>query len=145
MAKRKAMISIDFSAFDSYAEQLDKLGADLQEIFTSAMEEVGAEIQEDTINALEKANLPAKGVYSKGTTENQVIRDPKVEWHGTVGEMPLGFDKTKPGAGGFLITGTPKMKPDRALEDIYKKKSYENKVKNKISDRLKEEIDKRMR
>ena len=101
MAKRKAMISIDFSAFDSYAEQLDNLGADLQEIFTSAMEEVGAEIQEDTINALEKANLPAKGVYSKGTTENQVIRDPKVEWHGTVGEMPLGFDKTKPGAGGF--------------------------------------------
>jgi hypothetical protein len=141
---RKKGFYIDFSNFEEYAEMLENLGADLKEIFESAMEQAAEDVQEDTIAAVAKGNLPAGGKYSQGDTEDAVIRNPKVEWQGTVGEIKLGFDKTKPGAGGFLITGTPKMQPDYALEKIYGSKSYENKIKKQIEEHLQEEIDARI-
>lgn len=144
MAKRKSMISIDFSNFSDYAEKLDNLGADLKEIFTDAMEQSAETVQFDTIDAMAKGNLPAGGKYSQGDTEASIIRDAKVVWHGSLGEIGLGFDKTRPGAGGFLITGTPKMQPNRALEDIYGRKKYENQLKKDIEEVLQDEIDRRM-
>lgn len=144
MAKRKSMISIDFSNFNDYAEKLDNLGADLKKIFTDAMEQSAETVQFDTIDAMAKGNLPAGGKYSQGDTEASIIRDAKVVWHGSLGEIGLGFDKTRPGAGGFLITGTPKMQPNRALEDIYGRKKYENQLKKDIEEVLQDEIDRRM-
>lgn len=144
MAKRKSMISIDFSNFSDYAEKLDNLGADLKEIFTDAMGQSAETVQFDTIDAMAKGNLPAGGKYSQGDTEASIIRDAKVVWHGSLGEIGLGFDKTRPGAGGFLITGTPKMQPNRALEDIYGRKKYENQLKKDIEEVLQDEIDRRM-
>ena len=144
MASRKRMIDINFSAFSDYAEKLDNLGASLQSAFTKAMEQAAETIQEDTTEAMAKGNLPAGGKYSQGDTEAAIIHNPKVGWHGSVGEIDLGFDKTKPGAGGFLITGTPKMQPDRALEEIYGRKSYEKKLKKDIEEVLQDEIDRHM-
>lgn len=141
MAKRKNSLNIDFSCFNEYAEKIDKLGGDLKRIIGDVMEEVAKDVEEDTIKAMESANLPAKGVYSRGETEQSIVRDAKTEWHGSLGEIAMGFDKLKPGAGGFLITGTPKMQPDRALESIYGKKSYETKARNKIREKLKKEIE----
>ena len=145
MAKRKNFISIDFSNFSQYAEELEHLGADLQRVFTDVMEEEARKIQADTISALDKSNLPAQGKYSTGRTKDTVDPNPKVEWSGSIGEVGIGFDKSKPGAGGFLITGTPKMQPDYALQDIYGRKSYENKVNRNIMQRLQSEIDKRLK
>lgn len=144
MAKRKSMLSIDFSNFSDYAEKLDELGADLKKVFADAMEQAAETVQEDTMDALDSANLPADGIYSKGTTKEQVIKNAKVEWSGYVGEIGLGFDKSKPGAGGFLITGTPKMQPDYKLEDIFGRKKYENQIKKDIEEVLQDEIDRIM-
>lgn len=144
MSARKRMIDIDFSCFGDYAEKLDNLGASLQEAFSNAMEQAAETVQEDTIEAMAKGNLPAGGKYSQGDTEAAIIRDAKVVWHGSVGEIDLGFDKTKPGAGGFLITGTPKMQPNRALEDIYGRKKYERQLKKDIEEVLQDEIDRKM-
>ena len=144
MAKRKSMLSIDFSNFSDYAERLDELGADLKKVFADAMEQAAETVQEDTLEALESAYLPADGIYSKGITKQQVITNAKVEWSGYVGEIGLGFDKSKPGAGGFLITGTPKMQPDYKLEDIYGRKKYENQIKKDIEEVLQAEIDRIM-
>lgn len=144
MAKRKSMISIDFTNFDTYAEKLDKLGANLQKVFTDAMEQAAETVQEDTIEAMADSNLPAGGKYSQGETEASIIRDAKVIWHGSLGIIGLGFDKTKPGAGGFLITGTPKMRPNYRLEDIYGRKKYENQLKKDIEEVLQDEIDRIM-
>lgn len=141
---RKQMIGIDFSNFSDYAEQLEDLGADLKSIFADAMEDAAATIQKDTMDALANSNLPAQGKYSRGTTEKQVIVDAQVTWSGMLGEIPLGFDKSKQGAGGWLITGTPKMPPDYALEDIYGRKKYENQIKKQIEAFLQKEIDKRI-
>lgn len=144
MSARKRMIDINFACFGDYAEKLDNLGASLQEAFSKAMEQAAETVQEDTIEAMAKGNLPAGGKYSQGDTEAAIIRDAKVVWHGSVGEIGLGFDKTRPGAGGFLITGTPKMQPNRALEDIYGRKKYERDLKKDIEEVLQDEINKKM-
>lgn len=144
MAKRKQMISIDFSNFAEYADKLDQLGASLKEVFSKAMEKAAEKVQADTIAALEKAHLPATGKYSSGDTKDSVITNPLTRWEGSVGEIGLGFDKTKPGAGGFLITGTPRMRPDYALERIYGTKRYENELRKQIEKSLQQEIDRIM-
>ena len=141
---RKRMLDIDFSNFAEYAEKLDLLGASLKEVFSKAMEEAAEKVQQDTIAALEDVNLPASGIYSQGDTKESVIVDPKTRWEGNLGEIPLGFDKTRKGAGGFLITGTPKMKPDYALEKIYGTRRYENQLKKQIEKALQKEIDRIM-
>lgn len=138
---RKNGLYIDFSNFEEFAEMLDNLGADLKEIFESAMEQAAETVQEDTISAMSKVNLPAEGKYSQGDTLDSVIKDARVIWQGTVGEIGLGFDKTKPGAGGFLITGTPKMRPNYELEKIFGTRRYENQIKKDIETLLQEEID----
>lgn len=138
---RKQMLSIDFSAFEDLAEKLDKIGADLPKVIGNAMEEVGVEVQADTLAALDNANLPAEGTYSRGDTAASVIDDVNIKKSGSVLEINLGFDKRKPGAGGFLITGTPKMQPDQALADIYSNKKYERQVANAIKKALQKELE----
>lgn len=138
---RKNGISIDFGAFEEYAERLENLGAELQPIFTDVMEQEAETVQEDTITALGSANLPAQGDYSTGDTKKSVDMSPKVAWEGSLGEIGLGFDKTKPGAGGWLITGTPKMRPDYALEEIYGRKKYEKELRKSIMQYFEDKIE----
>lgn len=144
MAKRKNSLSIDFSNFSGYAERLDELGADLNKIFADAMEQAAETVENDIVDAVAAANLPARGKYSQGATEASIIRNARVSWQGPVAEIPIGFDKTKPGAGGWLITGTPKMQPDYALEDIFSRKSYERKIVKQIQEELQDELDSRL-
>ena len=143
--RRKNYINIDFSAFERYAEQLENLDADLVPVFTKAMELAGKKVAEDTQTAVQAANLPAAGNYSRGTTKESILNDPRVSWSGYLGTLPLGFDKTKPGAGGYLITGTPFMRPDYALEKIYGTKGYERQIRKQIEQSLQEAIDERMK
>lgn len=133
---RKRKLSIDFAGLEELAERLNELGGNLENIIGGAMEKAGEQVQADTLKAIDAPNLPAKGKYSHGETRNSVVKDVHVRWGGSVGEMPLGFDKTQEGAGGWLITGTPKMQPDRALAAIYSDKkssrAYEQRIKKQI-------------
>lgn len=145
---RKRSLDIDYSSLGELTEKLEALGANLEQVIGAAMEKAGEQVQQDTVNALADAYLPAKGEYSHGETEASVVRDVKVQWGASVGTMPLGFDKTKSGAGGWLITGTPKMQPDKKLEDIYSRKTtsraYEKRVKTQIEKDLEDEIERRL-
>lgn len=139
--RRKNYIAVDFSAFAEYAEKLDRLGADLKDVIGDAMEEAAKQVQEDTADAVESANLPAGGQYSDGETRASIVRDVTPKWSGSVGEVHLGFDKSKPGAGGFLITGTPKMAPDAALAEMYSGKKYQRQINKMIEERLQNALD----
>lgn len=143
---RKKMIALDFSAFSAYAEKLEKLEADLTEIFAKAIEEAADKVQKDVTEAVQPQHLPAGGKYrgQQHDTENSIIQDTKPKRRGSILEVGLGFDKTKPGAGGFLITGTPKMQPDQKLADLFQKKKYANDIQKQIEKSLQAEIDKRM-
>ena len=146
MAKRKNFISIDFNQFNEYAERLEALNVSLKDTFTKVMEEQGKKVAQDTEDALANEHLPAKGKFSRNDrTKEAVIREPKVEWSGTIAEMPLGFDHTKPNAGSWLITGTPKMNPDKALEKIYRKNAYEKNMIKAIAEELEKEVQKHMK
>lgn len=138
---RKNMISIDWSNFEEYAEKIEALEGDLKTVFSRAMQEAAEKVQQDTRAAIEAANLPAGGRYSSGDTKDSIITDLIPNWEGSVAEVGLGFDKTKKGAGGWLITGTPKMRPDYALEKIYGTKRYENEIKKTIEKALQRQID----
>ena len=139
-SKSRNQFGIDWSQFAEFAERLDELGADLKKTFNDVMEQVGETVQEDTVQATQKAHLPAKGKYSQEETIKAIDTAPTVEWQGFVGSIPLGFDKTVPSAGGFLITGTPKMKPDYALEDIYVSKKYTKLLTDDIMQAFEDEI-----
>ena len=105
------------------------------------MEEAAKQVQEDTADAVESANLPAGGQYSDGETRASIVRDVTPKWSGSVGEVHLGFDKSKPGAGGFLITGTPKMAPDAALAEMYSGRKYQRQINKMIEERLQKALD----
>lgn len=138
---RNQSFYIDFQNFAEYAERLESLGEDIERIFSEAMQEAAEKVQRDTIAAIASANLPAGGKYSRGETEKSVITDVTPQKQGSFIEVNLGFDKTVYGAGGFLITGTPKMRPDWALEDIYSRKKYAAEIKKKIELYLQDEIE----
>lgn len=141
MAKRGGLLSIDFSEFEDLAEKLDLAGKDLKKVFTDVFEQVGDTVQSDTADALITGNLPAGGRYSRGDTRNNLDMNPKPVWSGSVIEMGLGFDKTKRGAGGWLITGTPRMRPVSQLEDIYNRKRYVKDLKKQIRENLQDWLD----
>ena len=141
MAARKNKIQFDFVRLADIAEKLDKAGADLEKVMTEVLEDTASEIQSDTIKALDKAYLPASGKYSTGDTKESVETDPKVEKEGSILMIDVGFDKTKVGAGGWLITGTPKMAPDKELARIYSGKSYENKLMMEMQEKLEDELE----
>ena len=140
----KNVLKLDVHGFDEYAEKLDRLDADLKKIFTDALEEVGETITEDTENAVTDENLPAGGKYSSGETKESILKNPKVEWNGTIGQINVGFDFGKSGAGGYLITGTPRMRPVKELNEIYKSKRYMNNIRKDMTEIFQDEIERRM-
>lgn len=138
------VLKLDTKGFDEYAEKLERLDADLKSIFTDALQQAAETITEDTVEAMSSGNLPAGGKYSTGETKKSIVQNPKVTWSGTVGEVGVGFDFEKPGAGGYLITGTPRMKPNRELNRIYKSKKYMTNIKKDMKDIFDDEIQRRM-
>ena len=110
------------------------------------MEKSADKIQKETLQAIENQYLPRKGQYrgNPSDTKASVLRDVKPKKSGSALIVNLGFDKTKPGAGGWLITGTPKMQPDKRLAVIYEGKKYQKNLQQDIETALQKEIDKRM-
>lgn len=101
---------------------------------TDALQQASETIAKDTEAAMVAANLPASGTYSDGTTRESIIRDSQVRWEGLIGWVPVGFDFSLPGAGGFLISGTPRMRPNQELARMYKQKRYMNQIQKEIGD-----------
>lgn len=127
-------LKLQTDGFERMIDHLKQLDGDVQTAVTDALEQSGETITEDTHDALSASNLPAGGQYSKGDTERSIV-DPKVMWTGgTHAEMGVGFDYSKNGAGGFLISGTPRMQPDYALQKIYKRKKYMKDIQQDMID-----------
>jgi hypothetical protein len=119
-------LKLDTKGLEPLIKKLDSIGGDVKGAVNTALTKAGQTIAQSTENAISAANLPAGGKYSKDTTKESIIRDAQVRWEGDTAWVPVGFDFSKPGAGGFLITGTPRMKPDYELNKIYKQKRYMN-------------------
>ena len=133
------IMKLDTSGIDEMIRRLEAVGGDVQKAVADSMTQVGETISEDTLAALQDQYLPAGGAYHRNkphNTEESVIKDATVTWQGSMASMPIGFDFSKPGAGGFLITGTPKMRPDRELNKMYKQKRYMQQIQNDMADTI---------
>ena len=119
-------LKLDTKGLEPLIKKLDSIGGDVKGVVNTALTKAAQTIAESTESAISTANLPEQGKYSTGATKQSIIRDVQVKWDGDTAWVPVGFDFSKPGAGGFLITGTPRMKPDYELNKIYKQKRYMN-------------------
>lgn len=124
---RKNKITLDFSGIEQLVRKLDAIGADCDKIGLEVLQEAAEKVQADTRAALAPANLPAAGNYATGKTAEAVI-EPRAEKTPAGLVAPVGFDKTKRGAGGYLIGGTPSMRPDPALHRMFAEPGYMKKI-----------------
>lgn len=142
-------LKLETKGLEELIRRLDGLTDDVKPVISDALEQASETIAEDTIDALHKQYLPAGGKYSRSDTDlaktaETVITGAKTTWQGTEGSIRAGFDYGQNGAGGLLISGTPKMDPDQRLFAIYKKKSYMKKIEQDISDVIIDAINARL-
>ena len=140
MARAKNTFTLDTAPLEGLVQKILDLDGDAREAVESALEQAAETISDDTLDAVAPGNLPAQGRYSTGATEASVLRDQKVRWTGTTAWIPVGFDFTMPGAGGYLITGTPKMDPVVQLRKMYKQKKYMADIQKDITDVLEDAL-----
>lgn len=141
MAKNRMWL--DTSGMERWIEDLDKAGADVKGIAEQALTETAQKIQSDVSEAMQNENLPAKGDYASGQTKRAVLSEVKVKWEGGKATVNVGFDRTVPNAGTYLITGTPKMKPDRRLNQIFRQKRYMSERTKEIAQFFQDELEQR--
>lgn len=115
--------TLDTSGLERLIAHMEQLNLNVDAAIQRGLEEVGKKAARDTEAALDSKFLPAKGKFSRGQTRASIITDPKVQKDGLGYYVPIGFDFSKPGAGGFLIKGTPTMSPDPQLHKMYYKGS----------------------
>lgn len=137
-------LKLNLKGFERLLTDLDKLGGDLKPVVTDALSQAGETIGDDTYDAVGAGNLPASGKYSSGDTRHAVVRAPQVKWSGTLASIGVGFDYNKSGAGGYLISGTPRMRPVSQLQDIYKRKRYMSQIQKDMADIVMDAIAERL-
>ena len=134
-------IRLDTSGLEGLMRKLVRVEhAAAKETIEGVLEEAAQRIQTDTHLALSKNYLPAQGKYWTGRTSESVVDDTHVEWEGMVGSVPVGFDLSKPGAGGYLIKGrkpswrfgTPYMAPDLMLNKMFRGKAYMKEIQEEM-------------
>lgn len=130
--------------FEEMITRLDEVEGNVKGFVTETLETVGEDVGVYTKEAVAKSKLPAQGKYSKGDTERSVIMNPTVEWQGMVASINVGFDYTKEGAGGLLISGTPRMRPVQELVSIYKRKTFWKKISDGIGESFNDYIEEAM-
>jgi hypothetical protein len=143
MAKRNTL-RLDTSGFEELIVKLEGLNGDVKSAVTDALMQAAETVHDDTVDALADEYLPRQGDYSTGRTKTTVA-EPEVKWSGTIAEAPVGFDYGEKGAGGFLISGTPRMQPNRKLEQIYTRKKYmralQEDMQEVVTDYIKEKME----
>ena len=108
MAK-KNKLSVDFKCFAEVAENLDRLGGDLQATTDKALE-ASRKLVDDQLHAKMLKH------HRSGDTERSILDSARVEWHGTISEVKVGFDIANGGLPSiFLMYGTPRMDKDQDL------------------------------
>lgn len=128
MAKKKrGYVQLDVTVIERLLDEYKARGVNVKPLIQKLLTNAGKKVQADTRNALDDQYLPRQGVYHREgrPTEKSVADDPVVRWDGDVAWIPVGFDFQKErGAGGYLISGTPRMKPDKELNKMYRGKAY---------------------
>lgn len=132
MARNK--LTLEFKAFEEYAERLDELGGDLVAVTEKAL-------QNSRDHVTPKIRAAMRKHHRTGTTEEGIADDAVVHWYGSVAEIKVGFTFPSGFPSVFLMYGTPRHGPvgkkgghpgtdeDKELYDTI----YGNKTKKEIA------------
>ena len=102
-------LSLNFDGMDEIIKQYEDMGGNLKTAVESALKATHALVTPK----LEAAIKPHK---QTGDTEASLGRNPEIEWDGVKAAVPVGFKIRNGGlASIFLMYGTPRMQPDKAL------------------------------
>ena len=130
--KKKNNVILDTSGFEGMLMELESMGANLDHIVSQTLGEAAKRIESDMRAAVVPGKMPARGKFWTGTTERSVVHDTTVRKDGNLYWVPVGFDFDLPGAGGFLIVGTPYMEPVPELYRMFQQKSYMREIQNDL-------------
>lgn len=136
-------LKLDTSGFDAVLQRLDSLGGDTHAAVEEVLTEAAQKVHDDTVAAIAKPNLPRQGMYSDGQTMESIVTDTTPRWDGDVGWVPVGFDFSRPGAGGYLIKGRGQptaMRRVQALYQIYEGKKYMTDLQTQMLNKLWDEV-----
>jgi len=102
-------LGLSFEGLDLYARRLEKLGGDIKNVAEKCLVKSKEHITPKLHQVMSRHHLT-------GATEASIDENTSVEWSGTQGKLPVGFNL---GSGGlpsvFLMYGTPRMKKDQAM------------------------------
>lgn len=138
--KNRIKLYIDTKPLIDLAHRFDTVGDNVESVVIEALTNAAEDVGVDTLEAMAKQYLPQKGKYSHGNTKDSVILHPKAVNDGNYISIGMGFDNDKPGSGTLLITGTPKMRPNYKLEDIFARKKYLKEMQKTISESIQDLI-----
>ena len=128
MAKKR--FGLEFGAIAELAEKYDKLGGDLKEVTTKALEFIPDEVNPDLSKAIAQHRRTGK-------TAASIVRDQKVQWQGTVASIAVGFDLK---AGGFpsifLMYGTARHAPSNHFGGPYNGGPIQTKPDKRLYDAI---------
>lgn len=130
--KKKNNIRLDTSVIEDMLAELEAMGGNVEKAVIDALGQAAETVRDDTKEAVKKGNLPAGGKYSTGQTAKSVVTDTTVRKDGSVYWVPVGFDFDEPGAGGFLISGTPWVEPVPELYKMFVQKRYMRQIQEDI-------------
>jgi len=133
MSKKK--FSLEFDGLEEMIKQFSDLGADIIPVGTKALEASHDYITPLIHEKMSKSNLPAKGKYSKGQSESQIIDDKNVEWSGFNGTIDIGFSLDEGITPIFLMYGGNHSNPVKGLKSTI----YGTKTKEEIA-KIQEEV-----
>ena len=135
-----AKMSIVFDGFKELAYRIDKSNGGLEKAVDEALTETQKLIQSNVSSAASPyANKGKKG-YATGAMYDSIIKDAKIEWHGSVAKVEVGFKLKGSASGGgwhsiFIMYGTPRIRKDTKVFNAIKGKRTSNQIK-----KLQEEI-----
>lgn len=136
MSKNK--LSIDFKAFAEYAENLDKLGGDVQAVADQVLQNA-----HDIVTANIKRDMQKH--HRTGKTEKAILDHTKVEWSGSMASIDIGFDLANGGFPSiFLMYGTPRMDKDQQLYDHIYGRSVATQLKKMAETTMGRAIERRL-
>ena len=121
MAKRWG---VEFEDFNFYAKKIESLSN------KNTLKNVADKSLKKTHNYLTpQIETTFKKHNRTGRTLESLRKDDSTEWSGDIGSVDVGFDIKNGGlASIFLMYGTPRMKPDKELYNLF----YGSKIKKEV-------------
>lgn len=132
MARKR--LTLDFAGMDKIIKEYEAMGGNLTEAAEAALKATHAIVTPK----LQAAIAPHK---QSGDTEASLSVSAEIEWDGTKAAVPVGFKIRNGGlASIFLMYGTPRMQPDKALYNAI----YGASTLREVSEKQAEVFEKRM-